>query len=143
MISQEFKRFSVSAHKREHMVKQLAEKLCRKPEVLCAFIYGSFLEGSFRDIDIGIFLDESRVPLTDQLDYSLDLLDELSLLVDYPLDVRVINGAPVAFRYNVTRGRLLFARDDKLLAQFIERTWDEYCDFQPVSEKYLEEFARG
>lgn len=143
MISQEFKRFSVSAPKRKHIIKQLEEKLCRKPEVLFAFIYGSFLEGSFRDIDIGIFLDESRVPLTDQLEYSLDMLDELSLLMDYPLDVRVINGAPVAFRYNVTCGRLLFARDEELLTHVVERTRDEYFDFQAVIEKYLEEFAHG
>ena len=143
MTTQEFRQFSLSAPEKEEIAQQLAEKLKAKPEVLFAFVYGSFLEGTFRDIDVGIFLEESQVPLEEQLEYQLNLLEELSPLTEYPLDVRVINGAPLAFRYNFTCGRLLFTRDEALLAQLIERTRDQYFDFLPVIEKYLEEFTRG
>ena len=143
MTTQEFRQFSPSAPEKERIAQQLAEKLKAKPEVRFAFVYGSFLRGTFRDIDVGVFLEESQVPLEEQLEYQLNLLEELSPLTEYPLDVRVINGAPLAFRYNVTCGRLLFTRDEALLAQFIERTRDQYFDFLPVIEKYLEEFARG
>jgi len=143
MISQGLKRFSLSPSEREALAGRLREALKAKVEVLFAFIYGSFLEGDFRDIDIGIFLDEVRVPAERHLDYQLDLSEELSSLTDYPLDLRVLNGAPLAFRYNVARGRLLFAQDDDVAVRFIERTWDEYLDFQGVIEKHLQEFARG
>lgn len=143
MVSQELRRFSLSPSSKEGLIRRLCRKLQDKSEVLFAFIYGSFLEGEFRDIDLGIFLDETRVPTEKHLDYQLNLLEELASLTDYPLDLRVLNGAPLVFRYNVAGGRLLFARDDEFAANFIERTWDEYLDFQGVIEKHLQEFARG
>lgn len=143
MVLQELKRLSAPAGKKEQIAQKLEQCLEAKPEVLFACLYGSFLEGAFRDIDIGIFLDEKRVPPEQQLQYQLGLLEELSPLVNYSLDVRVFNRAPLAFRYNVTRGRLLFTRDEEVSNKFIEHTRLEYFDFQPVIEKYLEEFARG
>ncbi|OGF55671.1 MAG: hypothetical protein A2Z21_01580 [Candidatus Fraserbacteria bacterium RBG_16_55_9] len=102
MTSQEIKRFSAPAGKKDQIARQLKQFLERKPEVLFAFIYGSFVEGSFRDIDVGVYLDESRVLPEQQLEY-----------------------------------QLLLTREDKLLAQLIERTWDEYFDFSRSSINIL------
>jgi len=139
-----FKRFSLPADQREGIIQTLADVLADKRGILFAFLYGSFLdERTFRDIDIGGFVDECQVPLKKQLDYEFSLIDELSGFVGYPLDVRLINRAPLAFRYRVSCGRLLFSRDEKMLSSFLERTWDEYFDFQPVAIRYFEELARG
>ena len=139
-----FKRFSLPLERREAIIQQLACWLCPKREILFAFLYGSFLEEKhFRDIDIGIFVDEGKIPANKHLDHEFALLDELSNFVAYPLDIRVINSVPLAFRYKVSGGRLLFNRDEKRLTSFLERTWDEYLDFKPIIRKYFEELAYG
>ncbi len=116
--------------------------LCLKgrPEILFAFLYGSATEGgSFRDLDVGLFVDRARVPASADLDYAFELADELENIVPHPVDVRVINDAPLPFRYNVSQGVVLLATDGEALARFLERTWDEYLDFQPVAMQYLKE----
>ena len=55
----------------------------------------------------------------------------------YPVDVRVINDAPLPFRYNVSRGQRIVVNDDECFYAFLERIWDEYFDFEPVLLQYL------
>jgi hypothetical protein len=55
------------------------------------------------------------------------------------VDVRIINDAPLPFRYNVSRGIPLVLNDRNAFFQFLERTWDEFLDFQPVAMQYLKE----
>ncbi|MHC4745489.1 MAG: nucleotidyltransferase domain-containing protein [Planctomycetota bacterium] len=116
--------------------------LCLKdrPEILFAILYGSAAEGeSFRDLDIGLFVDRAIVPESAEWDYAFTLADELERVVPYPVDVRVINNAPLTFRYNVSRGKVLVANNEPGLFHFLERTWDEFLDFQPVAMQYLKE----
>jgi len=145
MKDRKFRRFQASAEQKKSVVKRLANLLSTKPEILVfAFLHGSFLqEETFRDIDLGVFVDEEKVSAEEYLDCELSLLEELSSSISYPLDIRVINRAPSAFRYNVLQGKLLFCGDEGILTTFIERTWDEYLDFQPIARRYLEEIADG
>ena len=51
----------------------------------------------------------------------------------FPIDVRVLNDAPVPFLFHVFReGRLLLSRNDELLADLMERTVREYLDMEPL-----------
>jgi hypothetical protein len=113
-----------------------------RSEVRFAILYGSAAEGgTFRDLDVGVFVDRSRVPVDADLEYAFTLADELEGVVSFPVDVRVINDAPLPFRYNVSRGIPLTARDEEDLYTFLERTWDEWLDFQPIALQYLREMA--
>ena len=83
-----------------------------RPELLFAMLYGSAAEeGDFRDLDIGLFVDRASVPASMDLDYAFMLADELGKVVPHPVDVRVINDAPLPFRYNVSRGIALAVND--------------------------------
>ena len=118
----------------------LVRGLRHRPEILFAVLYGSASQGQpFRDLDIALFVDRARLPASADLDYSFDLADELERLAQYPVDVRVINEAPLGFRYNVSRGTALVVNDGEAFAHFLERTWDDYLDFQPVALLYLRE----
>jgi predicted nucleotidyltransferase len=118
----------------------LALCLPDRPEILFAILYGSAAEGlPFRDLDIGLFVDRVSVPASAELDYAFALADELEQVASHPVDVRVINDAPLPFRYNVSRGILLMVNDKEVFARFLERTWDEFLDFQPVAMQYLKE----
>lgn len=114
--------------------------LQNRPEILFAILYGSAAEGlPFRDLDIGLFVDRVSVPASLDLDYAFALADELEQVVPHPVDVRVINDAPLPFRYNVSRGIPLVVNDKEVFACFLEQTWDEFLDFQPVAMQYLKE----
>ena len=109
-----------------------------RPEIVFAMLYGSASEGRpFRDLDVALWVDRTLVPEPIELDYMFDRADELERLLPYPVDVRVINDAPLPFRYNVSRGVKLVAHDEELYYTFLERTWDEYLDFEPVLLQYL------
>jgi predicted nucleotidyltransferase len=129
---------SHSRPKPEALVQQLAGY----PEILFAVLYGSAVEGeTFRDLDVGIMLDRAQVPANSDLNYAFSLGENLQRALRFPIDVRVLNDAPLPFRYNVSRGIPLVVHDAEAWFAFRERTWDEYLDFHPVAMAYLREMA--
>jgi predicted nucleotidyltransferase len=111
-----------------------------RPEIIFAMLYGSAAEGrAFRDLDIGLFVDRELIPVGMELAYAFDLAEELKTIVACPVDVRVINNAPLPFRYNVSRGTPLIVQDAEIFSHFLERTWDMFLDFQPLALQYLKE----
>jgi predicted nucleotidyltransferase len=122
--------------------QRLVAYLSDHPEVHFAILFGSAVEGEhFRDLDVGILVDRAHVPAERDWDYAFDLADALRSAVQYPVDVRVINDAPLPFRYNVSRGVPLVVHDPEALYTFLERTWDDWLDFKPIAMRYLEEMV--
>ena len=77
--------------------------LKRRNEIEFAYLHGSFLEGDFRDIDLAIYLNKLKTK-KDALEYELALERELENIVNIPVDVRVLNNAPLSFRFNTIKG---------------------------------------
>jgi predicted nucleotidyltransferase len=115
---------------RERVVRELADALHRQIDVVFAYLHGSFTtDRPFHDIDVAVFLDAPTVGVTDRV---LDLGDRLSLVSGYPVDVRAINDAPLAFQFRALQGRLLAVQDEEQLANFMERVGRRYLDIAPV-----------
>jgi predicted nucleotidyltransferase len=58
----------------------------------------------------------------------------------YPVEVRVLNNAPLSFRYNVLKhGKPIVVVDDDLRCDFMEATLSNYFDFAPFRKMYLKE----
>lgn len=76
-----------------------------------------------------MFLDDPAVGATAR---ALDLADRLSRVTGYPVDVRAINHAPLAFQFRVLQGRLLVVHDEERLADVMERVGRLYLDIAPV-----------
>ncbi len=118
----------------------LTAHLSDRPEILFAILYGSASEGgAFRDLDVAVWVDRAAVSVEAELAYGFDLADELEKVVRFPVDVRIINDAPLPYRYNVSRGQKLGARDEEAYYTFIERTRLAWWDFEPVAMAYLRE----
>ena len=79
------------------------------------------------------------------LQTELNLESELYNLISYPVDVRILNSAPLSFRYNVIKhGRHLAVIDDDARCDFEEMTCSAYFDFAPYRKMYLKEaLGRG
>lgn len=129
------------SHKPDKELKNtLAALLENRPEIIFAVLYGSAAtDQTYQDLDIGLFVDRDVLPLAQELHYTSTLADKLEEAVALPVDVRVINEAPLPFRYNVSKGVPLVVNDEKIFTQFLERTWDKYLDFHPVAMQYLKE----
>jgi hypothetical protein len=128
---------------RTDLIAGLQAKLGARPEILFAYLHGSFQTGGpYRDIDVALWLDSAQVARQDRGRYALDLSVSLQLELAQPVDVRALNDAPLAFRYHALRGQLLVVRDREFLDELRARTWDEYFDFLPHARQYLREALR-
>lgn len=128
-----------SPEARAAIVEELRRALEGRPEILWAVVHGSFVEGGpYRDVDVGVWLDPGR-PGTEWRRYEIELAAALHLELHQPVDVRVLNDAPVTFRYHALNGAPLIVRDRDAFDDTRARTWDEYFDFLPFARQYLRE----
>jgi predicted nucleotidyltransferase len=122
------------------LTKRITTYLFQRAEIVFAFLYGSFLtEKFFRDIDVGVFV-RNRGPsggFSYENKLAYDLEQEFDFLL--PLEIRIINAAPVTFIFQVIRGKLLFSRDEEFLTDFMEATARKYLDMDPLRRRYLKE----
>jgi predicted nucleotidyltransferase len=109
-----------------------------QPEILAVYLYGSCAEGrasTLSDIDIAVLAGEdlSRAQLW-------QLEDRLAGQWPEVVDLRLLNLAPLPFRYEVTvRGRRLWAADLGKVAGLESRIWRTYWDLHPHLERDWEQ----
>lgn len=123
--------YRISPETRESLVRHLAEELEKEPEIRFAYLYGSVLDSdTVHKVDVGLYLHESEVPTSAAT--SIDLSNRLAALVGMPMDVPVLNEAPLSFVYHVLRGRLLVCRDEECLPEMLEYVARRYLDLVPL-----------
>ena len=134
------KRFKPGNREKNRIRGILKEVIATIRVVEFAYIYGSFPEDwGFHDIDVAVYL--TRTEHVDPLECELSIASVLERRIRFPVDVRVLNHAPNSFCYEVTRGEVIFSRNEEVRFCFVERTWNKYLDFKPVMEIILHELA--
>jgi hypothetical protein len=115
---------------REVLLGAIGGVLAADPRVAFACAHGSVLDDiGFRDVDVGVEFD--GVPDERLTAAAVDLSVRLSDTARVPVDVRALNGAPVGFRYNALRGRVLACRDDLRYADALEHAMRREFDLAP------------
>lgn len=129
--------FMLSSEHKKEIKNTLKNLLARRSEVLFAYLHGSFIKApEFRDIDVAVFTDES-IKKEEALDYEIDLSIEFEQTLHLPVDIKILNFAPLGFQYHATKGELIFSREEKKRYDFLERVWREYLDFLPFIKSHL------
>jgi hypothetical protein len=128
-----FKENKIDEELRERIIEIIKSHLSDKDDVIFAYLHGSFAESSrFRDIDLAIFMRKPGREIEIESDFSYELTEKTR----YPVEVRIINNASVAFQMAVLRkGRLLLNREDDVRTDFIEdvgRRYREYSHFRNI-----------
>ncbi|MHA1229367.1 MAG: nucleotidyltransferase domain-containing protein [Candidatus Helarchaeota archaeon] len=125
--------FQINQKKKNEILEKIKIELNKRKEIIFGYIYGSFIYfEKFHDIDIGIYVDKAQIdPKTDFIDYEINLSTELELKINFPIDVKVINDAPLYFQFNVINGQLISCKNDELLGSFIEKTVYNYLNLKP------------
>jgi predicted nucleotidyltransferase len=136
------KAFHSSPEERNNLMEHLAGILSKRGEIVFAYVFGSFSEGlPFHDIDVGIYL--TAITEEQATQYSLDLGQILSSRLRIPVDVRLLNFAPISFLYHVIRGKRVFERDEKTSSQVVEQTIQKYLDLKPLIRRGIKEAFGG
>lgn len=125
--------------KRKDVAEKLRGALYAYDRIIFAYLHGSFLKGRFRDVDVAVYLREP-VDKGYALKYEMMLERELEDEICLPVDVRILNLAPLSFRFGaIKNGVLLFSRDESRRVEFECRTIDEYHDFKFHRDNYRRE----
>jgi predicted nucleotidyltransferase len=123
---------------REKIISHLTDFIKERQEVSFAYIYGSFLEGiPFHDIDIGVYV--AGINEKDSTMYALELSESISEMEQIPVDIRVLNYAPLLFLYHVFKGYLVFERDANIRIEISNKTVQRYLDIKPMIRRAIKE----
>lgn len=137
----------LSPEKKQAIISSITTKLKWREEVLFAYLFGSFVDPEipfFRDVDVGVYVDEERMTPKDDLDYAIGLSLSLGMREErFPVDVVVMNRSPLGLAFRITQGVLLFARDEDLWSDYVTRVWALYQDHAITSRHLLEEMVRA
>ena len=125
-------------------VRVAVEKvLSQYNEVQQAYLYGSFINhDAFQDIDIALLLSETMEPyaLYKQQMQIAGAIEDL-ILPYVPCDVRILNGAPVEFQYEVIRtGHIVFCRSKERQIEFEADLMRRYLDLKYLYDRMDQAF---
>jgi len=117
-----FRLRSMDESEREKVLAKIKEVLERDEDVILAVVHGSFIkEKLFRDVDVAVYARGS----VDYLNLKFRLDSSLSEAVKLPVDVKVLNDAPLWFiRRALREGRLIVEKHpiyEKLLLMSLEK----------------------
>jgi predicted nucleotidyltransferase len=134
------RRNAMPADARARVSADLRRALDARPEVSSACLHGSFAAGGpFRDVDVAVWLEPAALGESGGWQYASTLAQDLERATGVPVDVQVLNDAPLGFRYHALRGEPLLVRDWDFFDDLRARTWDDYFDFRPFARQYLRE----
>lgn len=126
----------------EEIKRALAPIFRRREEVIAAYLFGSTvmeITHNESDVDIAVLVDEGKkeeMDRTEPYGYEAGMVAELSKALGTDrVDLVVLNGAPPLLAHQViSKGKLLFSRDDRARTAFEVRTKLRYLDTKPLRE---------
>lgn len=106
---------SLPVEEREAVIREISKALEAKEEVIFAVVFGGFLERPvFRDLDVGVYLRSYQGDAIDAAVYAERLSAELTKRTGIPVDVVVLNHAPMWLRFKALKGRVIVDKDPVL-----------------------------
>jgi len=132
-------RFELTNSEIKKVKLKLTSALRKHDEISFAYLHGSFGILPFRDIDIAAYC---FVPEEAVFDFELEMSSELCTVSGYPVEFKVLNYAPIGFRFSVVNeGTLLFEKDRAARLNFLEEVGLKYMDYFEFSKSYFRELV--
>lgn len=121
-----FARYRLTLREKARVTSALRDLLAFREEVLFAYLHGSFINGSkFRDIDVAVYL-HGRFTRHASLEYQVTLAKDLSRALRLPVDISVLNVAPLGLRHNAVSGQVLLCRESETRTHFANGVCQHY-----------------
>ena len=129
----------------EQRLRELFKTRAAAEGIAAAWLFGSVARGNARpdsDVDVGVLFREDPPPTL--ASYRFDLEADLQDLLDLPVQLVVLNRAPVDLAFRVLRdGKLLVNQTPSRRIAFEVRTRNEYWDLEPYLRLYRRRPAEG
>lgn len=128
---------------RKSILDKISDYICKNHgEVFTLYVFGSFIsEKFFSDIDLAVLTNRE---MDDPFSYESALEYELRVIVQKPVDFRILNRAPISFCYTVIQsGIVLLDKDPNLRSDFESQVIRQYLDFEYFQRRYLSEVANA
>ncbi|EEG78716.1 type VII toxin-antitoxin system MntA family adenylyltransferase antitoxin [Dethiobacter alkaliphilus] len=116
---------------RQIHVRALSPVLEEYPQIRLGYVFGSYLcRERFRDVDIAVLLDPEYARESLESDV-LGCRIGQALQLGCDVDLKIMNKAPIEFRYTIVRnGSLFFARNERERINFEIQVLDEFLDYR-------------
>jgi hypothetical protein len=131
-IDLEFRYYKLSAEEKARLLDFLRKRLEGIDDIIFAYVHGGFLERSFfRDVDVAVWISDVEKAFY----YTVDFSAKLEVEAGFPVDLHVLNEAPLPFKHHVfTTGMLLFSKDEEMRHSIVDQIIKEYIDLK-LTEK--------
>ncbi len=135
---------NLSLKEKQSLLERISDLLNARECILFAYVFGSFVsEDGFQDVDIGIFADIAKMEQS-PLDFELSTEREIEAALCMPVDVKIINSAPLSFVYNVLKRKIVVAdKDGSFRADFEGAVYKKYFDFRHLRREYVREIINA
>ena len=134
----------LSATQKGEILRAFAELLSDEADIAFAFLYGSLTEREdIHDIDVGIYLLPIVDATNDTWTREAKLADVFEARVrelagvTIPVDVRVMNNAPVPAQFRVLTGERIQLADRDAFATVMEWVVPRYLDLKPLRDQAI------
>jgi predicted nucleotidyltransferase len=121
----------------------LEERLGADPNVAAVYLFGSQARGTARagsDVDLGILY--RTAPKSTLLDQPFELMAQLASALGEPIDIVVMNTAPVDLVHRILRdGQILLEPDRSKRIAFEVQARNAYFDLLPILQRYRRKSA--
>ena len=132
-------------------IQKLKDYFEKRDDVSMAFLFGSQAKGQAHkgsDTDIAVYFrsDNRSLELEQDKEYATrdEIFHDLDSIIETPIDLIVLNGAPAPLAYNVLdTGVPLAIRDKNLYWRFLFFVWESAEDFYKIAEEWMEIRARS
>ena len=125
----------------EALRQELSAWAQAEPAIIAIYLYGSQAEGRaspISDVDVAVL---AQPDMTRRQLWRLE--DQWAAHWPEKIDLRVLNLAPLPFRYEVTaHGERLWAADVGQVAEVESLIWRQYWDLRPLLEQGWQQFVQ-
>jgi predicted nucleotidyltransferase len=125
------RRHLLEAEEKEEVLRTIRTVLAGFDEIEVGYVFGSFSQGDFGDVDVAILVAGEPTPYQ-AMRFRARVERELERGFGYRFeaDVKILNTAPVSFQYEVIKsGRRVFSRDNERRVRYEAGVLSLYLDY--------------
>jgi len=121
---------------------RIIEYFSTRPEIKVGYIFGSRAKGEggkLSDIDIGILIDEDKVPKDVPYGYKAKVIAELmNILKTEKVDLVILNESPLFLCFRIIHdGVILYSKDEKKRVDFEVKIISRYLDRKFYYDRHI------
>ena len=125
------RRHLLEAEEKEEVLRTIRTVLAGFDEIEVGYVFGSFSQGDFGDVDVAILVAGEPTPYQ-AMRFRARVERELERGFGYRFeaDVKILNTAPISFQYEVIKsGRRVFSRDNERKVRYEAGVLSLYLDY--------------